>query len=127
MKRDQIIKEALKIVNIAREALDLPRLRKLPVGTRECEKTCPLANALGAEVDGFCINFGTAKAATKVARAFRDRLPNTEERGDYAYAGRRTGRDVSLPDALCDFVDRFDRRQFPELIAPKALSKALAK
>ena len=92
------IKQVLNLVNVARDAQNLPAIETLPQGSKGRSTSCPLAQALGGivGVDGIC--FQDHYRAQFVASAWQTRVYN---RGHQRYV-------VDLPETLKHFVRDFD-------------------
>jgi hypothetical protein len=96
----------LETVNSIRtNCLDLPALSALPKGKQDIANACPLSNALGAAVFPDCMLFYNEQLDEKVAKFLKK---------DFIFEG------INLPDEFGQFVEEFDRGQFPELIEEEA-------
>ncbi len=107
---DQILQDALRDVNRAREALGYEPLTQLPQGVKNQSTACPIKNALprAYQVTGISVMFSDRADATAVAQAWSS--ATTPMGGMWM---------VVAPDSVTDFVHDFDYGYFNEFIAPK--------
>lgn len=102
--------EALRLVNVAREAMGLDPLAEMPKGVREDNIDCPLAVALQAVVQSYAVKMYDW-AAPRVAAAWGTPWVRVYE--DVCY--------VQLPPELAQFIEEFDSGGIPELIDKNAI------
>lgn len=106
-KRKAVISAAVKKVNVARKVLGFRPINRLPKGKLMCNKVCPLARALQANVGNDYVTFSSKKKAAAVAKVW-----NTSA----------AGRITRSPQEVSTFVDNFDESLLPELVLAKKSS-----
>ena len=98
--------KVLKFVNRTRKALGYKPLSRLPKGETYSVDYCPLARALKSEdVGDLYITIPSAKAE-EVKKIFRTSI----------YSNFEDLTEIRTPRILADFIKKFDRGNYPELI-----------
>lgn len=104
------LKEVVRLVNLARKAVERTRISSLRKGDPHQADQCPLANSLdggGVWVDGTVAAYEaiTHEQADAIAEAWDTTFTDVGG-GEY---------EIALPEPLQEFVTEFDDGVFPEL------------